>query len=266
MDTYSYSFSYSKNTEPRNQMKFNTNGTEIADMNYHAIFFDADDTLFDYVAAEREAFARTAEAFGMGERLEEAHAVYRVHNGDVWRELERGEITQDELKIERFRRMLRAMESDESPAAAMSPYYLDRLSEQTQLLPGAEEAVQAAGERHTLVLVTNGLTTVQRRRFAAAPITRHFQRILISEELGVAKPDPAIFYPALEEFSLRPEDVLLVGDSTSSDMPAARNAGMDFCWINPARHPVPAGLHAKYVIESVGELVGLLRNEMTDCR
>ncbi|MDX9759907.1 MAG: YjjG family noncanonical pyrimidine nucleotidase [Bacteroidota bacterium] len=225
---------------------------------YRAIFFDADDTLFDYGAAEREAFVRTAEAFGLGARLEEAHAVYRVHNGNVWRELERGEITQDELKVERFRRVLRAMEVDEGPAAAMSPYYLDRLSEQTQLLPGAEDAVRAAGERHLLVLVTNGLTTVQRRRFAASPITRHFQRILISEELGVAKPDPAIFYPALEEFSLRPEDVLLVGDSTSSDMPAARNAGMDFCWINPGRDPVPAGLHAKYDIGNVGELVALL--------
>jgi 2-haloacid dehalogenase len=230
-------------------------------MNYRAIFFDADDTLFDYGAAERTAFARTAEAFGLGARLEEAHALYRRHNGDVWRELERGEITQDDLKAERFRRMLRAMEIDEAPAAGMSPYYLDRLSEQTQLLPGAEEAVRAAGERHTLVLVTNGLTSVQRRRFAATPITRHFQRILISEELGVAKPDPAIFYPALAEFSLQPDDVLLVGDSVSSDMTAARIAGMDFCWINPGRESVPAGLQAKYIVESVGELVALFRDD-----
>lgn len=232
-----------------------------ASMNYKSIFFDADDTLFDYVSAERAAFARTAETFGLGERLEEAHEVYRVHNHDVWRELERGEITQDELKVDRFRRLLRALGVDERPAPEMSPYYLDRLSEQTQLLPGAEEAVRAAGERHTLVLVTNGLTTVQRRRFAAAPITRHFQRILISEELGVAKPDPAIFAPAMEEFDLRPEDVLLVGDSTSSDMPAARNAGMDFCWINPGRKSIPAGLRAKYIVESVGELVGLFQDD-----
>jgi len=227
-------------------------------LKYKAIFFDADDTLFDYVSAEREAFARTAAAFGLGSRLEEAHEVYRVHNHDVWRELEKGEISQDDLKIERFRRMLKALGTDDSPAAAMSPYYLDRLSEQTQLLPGAEEAVRAAGESHTLVMVTNGLTSVQRRRFAAAPITRYFQRILISEELGVAKPDPAIFNSAMEEFSLRPEEVLLVGDSTSSDMPAARNAGMDFCWINPDRIPVPEGLQAKYDIRSVGELVKLI--------
>jgi putative hydrolase of the HAD superfamily len=224
-------------------------------MNYRAIFFDADDTLFDYVSAEREAFARTAEAFGLGERLEQAHAAYRVHNAAVWRELERGEITQDALKVERFGRMLRGMNADDSQAATMSPYYLDRLSEQTQLLPDAEETVLAVKGRYTLVLVTNGLTSVQRRRFAAAPITRHFDRILISEELGVAKPDPAIFKTAMEEFDLRPEDVLLVGDSTSSDMPAAYNAGMDFCWINPGRNPVPTGLKAKYDIRGVGDLL-----------
>lgn len=227
-------------------------------MRYRAIFFDADGTLFDYEAAEREAFARTAEAFGFGVRLEEAHAAYRVHNGDVWRELERGEITQDDLKAERFRRMLRAMDADDAPAAEISPYYLDRLSEQTQLLPGAEEAVRTAGEKHTLVLVTNGLTTVQRRRFAAAPITRHFRRILISEELGVAKPDPTIFYPALAAFSLQPADVLLVGDSISSDMTAAHNAGMDFCWINPDGDSVPPGLSATYDLRSVVEFSNLI--------
>lgn len=226
-------------------------------MNYKAIFFDADDTLFDYVAAEKAAFGLTAEAFGLGDRLEEAHALYRAHNHDVWRELERGEITQDELKIDRFRRLLRAMNVDESPAAAMSPFYLDRLSEQTQLLQGAEETVLAMRERYTLVLVTNGLTTVQRRRFAAAPITSHFDLILISEELGVAKPDPAIFIPAMEKFGLRSEDVLMVGDSTSSDMPAALNAGMDFCWINPERKSVPVGLKAKYDISNVGDLLNM---------
>ncbi|MFZ1731248.1 MAG: YjjG family noncanonical pyrimidine nucleotidase [Bacteroidota bacterium] len=224
-------------------------------MKYKAIFFDADDTLFDYVAAEKAAIGLTAEAFGLGDRLAEAHAVYRIHNHDVWRELERGEIKQDDLKVERFRRMLRAMDADESPAAAMSPFYLDRLSEQTQLLPDAEETVLAMKERYTLVLVTNGLTTVQRRRFAAAPITRHFDLILISEELGVAKPDPAIFIPAMKEFALLPEDVLLVGDSTSSDMPAALNAGMDFCWINSQRKSIPMGLKAKYDISSIGDLL-----------
>jgi putative hydrolase of the HAD superfamily len=227
-------------------------------MKYKAIFFDADDTLFDYGAAEREAFAETAEAFGLGARLEEALDVYRLHNADVWRELERGEISQDALKVERFRRLLVALGKDDAPAAAMSPYYLDRLSEQTQLLPDAEAAVLAMKERHTLVLVTNGLASVQRRRFAAASITRHFDLILISEELGVAKPDPAIFFPAMEKFGLRPEEVLFVGDSTSSDMPAASNAGMDFCWINPGKKPVPDGMTARYDIQNVGELIRLI--------
>ena len=225
---------------------------------YRAIFFDADDTIFDYHAGEEAAFARTAEAFGLGDRTGEARERYRVHNAAVWRALEEGRITQDALKVERFRLLLADMGCDTASAADMGYHYLDRLAEQTQLLAGAEEVVARAAEKFILVLVTNGLTTVQRRRFAAAPVTRHFEDILISEELGVAKPDPAIFTPALEKHRLGGEDVLLVGDSTTSDMPAARNAGMDFCWVNPAGAEAPEGYAPRYVVAGIGELPSIL--------
>lgn len=226
---------------------------------YRAVFFDADDTIFDYQQGEENAFRRTAEDFDLGDRLAEAHRLYRTHNADVWRALEEGTITQDELKIERFRRMLRDLGAGEECAAEMSVYYLDRLAEQTQLLPGAERIVEEAAAQYLLVLVTNGLTTVQRRRFAASPVTRHFRKILISEEIGTAKPDPAIFDSALEEFSLDTGDVLLVGDSTSSDMPAAQNAGMDFCWVNPEGSPVPDGFTPRFVIERLEQLRSILK-------
>ncbi|MBN1449255.1 MAG: YjjG family noncanonical pyrimidine nucleotidase [Bacteroidetes bacterium] len=233
----------------------------MSETSYRALFFDADDTIFDYQTAEREAFRITASAFGLADRLEQAHALYRRHNADVWRALERGDITQDDLKPERFRRLLSDLADDTGNAEAMSDHYLARLSEQTQLLPGAEAIVAAAARRYLLVLVTNGLTYVQRRRFAAAPVTRHFRKILISEEIGVAKPDPAIFAAALETYSLEPADVLLIGDSASSDMPAARNAGMDFCWVNPQGSPVPDGFTSRYVISGISELGSILQLE-----
>ena len=225
---------------------------------YRAVFFDADDTIFDYHAGEAAAFAATAGAFGLGDRQEEARRVYRRHNAEVWRALEEGRITQDELKVERFRRLLADMGASTDHAADMGYHYLDRLAEQTQLLEGAEDVVLRAAERYLLVLVTNGLTTVQRRRFAATPLTARFRSILISEELGVAKPDPAIFTPAMEEFGLLPEEVLLVGDSVTSDMPAARNAGMDFCWINPTRLAVPDGHAPRFNVESIRDVAEVL--------
>lgn len=225
---------------------------------YRALFFDADDTIFDYQKGEHEAFRSTAEAFGLRERLDEAHALYRTHNSAVWSALEEGEITQDELKVERFLRMLRDLGADENAAAEMSQHYIDRLSEQTHLLPGAEKLVRDAAAHYLLVLVTNGLTSVQRRRFKAAPVTRHFRKILISEEVGTAKPDPAIFSAAFEEFDITPPDVLLIGDSSSSDMGAAHNAGMDFCWLNPGGSDVPGEYDPRYIISRLDELRPIL--------
>ena len=108
--------------------------------------------------------------------------------------------------------------------------------------------MRALAEKFPLALVTNGIASVQNKRFAASPITPYFKAIVISEEVGIAKPDPRIFEPALQKIGVAAADVLYVGDSVSSDMAAARNAGMDFCWLNPGGAPVPDGHSPAYVI------------------
>ena len=98
---------------------------------------------------------------------------------------------------------------------------------------------------------------MQNKRFAASPITPYFQSIVISEEVGIAKPDPRIFAPALEKIGVEAADVLYVGDSVTSDMAAARNAGMDFCWVNPDGAPVPEGHAPAFVIAAISEFPAL---------
>jgi len=208
---------------------------------YKAVFFDADDTLFDYPRAERAALRACLREFGL--RIDVAAFVetYRRHNLDLWQAFERGETDQATLRVERFRRLAAEFGIDGLPLEKVSFYYLEALSGQPQLLPGALATVRGLAKTFPLALVTNGIASVQRKRFAASPITRYFQAVVISEEVGVAKPDPRIFEPALRTFGVEAEDVLFVGDSVTSDMAAARNAGMDFAWFNPGRLPIPDG-------------------------
>ncbi|MDD8012988.1 MAG: HAD-IA family hydrolase, partial [Acidobacteriota bacterium] len=84
-----------------------------------------------------------------------------------------------------------------------------------------------------------------------------FRSIVISEEVGIAKPDPCIFRPALEKLGVKAGDVLYAGDSVTSDMAAARNAGIDFCWLNPGDAPVPAGFAPLFIIRSIKEFPDL---------
>jgi YjjG family noncanonical pyrimidine nucleotidase len=224
---------------------------------YDAIFLDADETLLDYAAAERAAFMLSMRSFGLPED-ETTYALYRKHNAEVWSELELGSIDPDTLKVERFRRMLDALGRNGVPLRELSACYIDMLSRQAQLLPGAEEAVHTLARHVPLALITNGLSLVQRRRFAATPCIALFRCVVISEEVGIAKPDPAIFASALHALRVAAERVLYVGDSVSSDMRAAANAGMDFCWINASGAPLPDDGRARFIVRSLAELPALL--------
>lgn len=220
---------------------------------YRSVFFDADDTLFDYPAAERAALLACHWQFAVPTAEEEFITAYRRHNHDVWRMFERGEIDQASLRTERFRRLAIELGLAALPLERASAYYLEELSGQSQLLPGALAVVKELARSLPLALITNGIASVQERRFAASPITPFFKAIVISEKAGIAKPDPRIFAPALEKIGVDAGSVLYVGDSVSSDMAAARNAGMDFCWVNPGGVPVPEGFAPVFVIASLEE-------------
>ena len=230
----------------------------MRDRRYKAIFFDADDTLFDYPRAERAALAACRREF----RLRVAPAAlldaYRRHNHDLWREFERGETDQARLRVERFRRAAGELGLEGLPLDRVSAFYLEALSGQPMLLPGALATVRALAKAYPLALVTNGIAAVQRRRFAASPVTAFFRSVVISEEAGFAKPDPRIFGPALRETGTAADEVLYVGDSVTSDMAAARNAGLDFCWFNPGEAPVPDGYAPVLVLSSIRDLPGRL--------
>jgi len=225
---------------------------------YKSLFFDADDTLFDYPRAERAALRACLLEFGL--RIERGILIdsYRRHNLELWQAFERGETDQASLRVERFRRLANEFGIPDLPLDRISSFYLEALSGQPQLFPGALATVRALTKKFPLALITNGIAAVQRRRFAASPITRYFQAVVISEEVGVAKPDPRIFAPALQKIGVEAGDVLYVGDSVTSDMAAARNAGMDFCWFNPAGTPVPAGYAPAFIIAAIKELPRLL--------
>jgi 2-haloacid dehalogenase len=225
---------------------------------YKAIFLDADDTLFDYPRAERAALAACRREFRLRVEPEALLDAYRRHNRDLWREFERGETDQVRLRVERFRRVAAELGLTGLPLDRVSAFYLEALSGQPMLLPGALGAVRALAKVFPLALVTNGIAAVQRRRFAASPFIDHFRAVVISEEAGFAKPDPRIFEPALREIGTAADEVLYVGDSVTSDMAAARNAGMDFCWLNPGEDPAPDGYSPAFVISSIRELPGLL--------
>lgn len=201
---------------------------------YRGFLIDADNTIFDYDRAEREALAGTLAEAG----LEPTPAIleaYRRINDALWRAFERGEVTQEALKVERFRRLLGEPPGDRrADAAEVSRRYLSMLAAQSHLLPHAAAAIAGLAGRAVLGLATNGIPEVQRGRLERSGLARHFRAVLISGEIGFAKPDPRFFLLGAERLGLPPADVLCVGDVPATDIRGARAAGMASCWVAAA--------------------------------
>jgi YjjG family noncanonical pyrimidine nucleotidase len=208
---------------------------------FRGFLLDADNTLLDYDRAEREAFLEAAAPALAGVPPEEAHAAYSRINSEHWARFERGAITAGELKAGRFRVLLDSfgLRSDEAAVAALSARYLAALSGRAFFLPHAREVLEELSRRAVLCLITNGLTLVQKGRIRKAGIGPFFRAVLISEELGLAKPDPRFFLRAAEATGLPASELLCVGDNPSADIGGARAAGIAGCWYNPAGAPWP---------------------------
>ena len=224
-------------------------------MRYKGIFIDADDTLFDFQAGEREAVGRVLEHLGIVDPG--AAAAYQVINAGLWLDLEKGLTTQAQLKIRRFELLMTRYGVSGNPTEA-AEYYVEALSEQSMLLPGALEAVQEVAGRLPVSVVTNGISAVQRGRMSRSPLRFLIKDFVISEEIGIAKPDPRVLEIALGNLGLGREDALMAGDGVA-DMRCAKNAAVDGCWLNMGGKKLPEDLSPRYEIDHISLLPAIAR-------
>lgn len=232
---------------------------------YEVVLFDLDNTVSDFTSARDEAFPLLLREFGVDAGGEAGRALLTAFArgaSPLWRQLERGEITLKTLNHERFRRLVEETGLDLDPAL-LAPAYLDLLAVSGNLIDGARECLDALGAVVRLGLVSNGYAEVQRPRLRHFDLDGIFDPIVVSGEIGVAKPSRAFFDAALAAAGdPSPSEVLVVGDSLTSDIDGGRAAGMATCWFNPHGSPVPdhhptdRGPH--HVVSALHEVVDLV--------
>ena len=231
-------------------------------MGYTHLFLDADGTLFDFNTSEKKALEKAVRKI-CGLWKPELAELYHQQTKRTWKELEQKLITLERLKTLRFERFKEVSGLDFN-IAQMSKVYLDFLSQSDDLFPGTVKLLEKLYKKYTLVLATNGITSVQRGRIKSTDTAKYFKAIIISEEVGVAKPDPAFFQIASEQ-SGNPskESILMIGDSMTSDMQGAMNFGIDSCLIVPPRKEVPefapGDPRPKYIVRNFNQLKEILR-------
>ncbi len=229
-------------------------------MKYEVILFDADETLYDFKKSEREAFKNTMLEFNI-EYDEENHLkTYQDINTTLWKEFEQGLITQEKLKIERFKRLsdMLKINFDENNFATL---YMKHLSNASFLYDNSIDLLDELNQHYSLGIVTNGLTLVQDKRIRQSIIAKYFDAIVISEEILISKPNPGIFEYTLKNLDFFDKSkVLMVGDSLNSDIQGGINFGIDTCWYNPNKIKNETSIKPTYEISNLNELKSLLLN------
>ena len=221
------------------------------------LLIDLDDTILDFHKAEGIALSRTLESFGLSV-TEDVLSLYSQINKAHWKALERKELTREQVLTGRFDVLFRQMGMIVDPVA-VARCYESNLSQGHYFLPGAYEALEALYQKHRLYLVSNGTKRVQDGRLDSAGIRKFFSGIFISQEVGVNKPDVLFFTHCFERIpGFEKSNVLIVGDSLSSDILGGKNAGIPTCWVNPNGEAAPADCKPDYEINALSELEALL--------
>lgn len=230
-------------------------------MNYQLIIFDADETLFDFKKSERIALLHTLNDFDI--QYDEAYhlKLYQEINQAVWKELEQGLLTQAQLNVLRFSRLGKRLGIGDDKNR-MAERYKEHLARASFLFDESLDLVKSLGKKYRLIILSNGLKDVQNGRLRKSVIADYFEEILISEEEGIAKPDPAFFQLAFDRIGFTDrKGALIVGDSLSSDIQGGINFGIDTCWYRRETAPAePHHSHPKptYVISELTELLKIL--------
>ncbi|MBD1394066.1 YjjG family noncanonical pyrimidine nucleotidase [Mucilaginibacter glaciei] len=217
---------------------------------YKHIFFDLDHTIWDF---DKNAEETLHELYGIHKLsdlgLPSADIfieTYTKNNHELWAKYHLGQITKDELREERFKTTFTQLgvHPDLVPAD-FEDAYVALGPTKKNLFPHAHETLTYLQGKYTLHLISNGFKESTEMKVAGTNLAPYFQNVIISEVVGVNKPDPRIFQHAIDLAGATKQQSLMIGDSLEADVRGALSFGMDAIYFNPAGLEKPADVPAQ---------------------
>ncbi|RFZ81799.1 noncanonical pyrimidine nucleotidase, YjjG family [Mucilaginibacter terrenus] len=229
---------------------FSTPQSDIVNLNsksYKHIFFDLDHTIWDFDRNAEETLLELYSVYKLADIGVQSAAefieIYTRNNHQLWAEYHLGKISKDVLRETRFKKTFLEMGvHPEAVPAAFEDDYVRLGPYKTNLFPHAHETLAYLQSRYTLHLISNGFKESTEIKVSGTGLGKYFQNVIISEVVGVNKPDPLIFQHAVELAGTTKEESLMIGDSLEADVRGALGFGMDAIYFNPFRVEKPADI------------------------
>lgn len=227
------------------------------------ILFDIDNTLLSFSEYVKQTMKTGFEKFGIATYKDEMFSVFNKINSGLWRSLEKGEIDFNKLQKIRWNMIFEAL-GVSADGEAFEKYFRECLFDNAIPEKDAMEILEYLHSKYTLCVASNGPYLQQVNRLKVGGMLPYFSHLFISEEIGYSKPSKEFFDTCINRLNsksqqlLKPCEIMIIGDSLTSDMAGGIQCGMQTCFYNPENKPIPCGMKLDYTIASLKELKNIL--------
>lgn len=222
------------------------------------LFFDLDHTIWDFDKNAEETLHDLYFKYKFDDLFniptsDSFIETYTVNNHRVWGLYHHGKIDKPTLRYLRFADTFTQLGVDPSMfPTEFEEEYLAICPTKTNLFPNAHETLAYLKDKYTLHLISNGFKEACEKKLEHSKLAPYFNTIVISEIVGINKPDPRIFEHALQNGQAQREQAVMIGDNIDADVRGAQNAGIEAIFFNPLEVEKPGDIN--YMIKDLKEL------------
>ena len=204
----------------------------------HNVFlFDLDQTLLDFHASEYKGLKIVVESEGYNFD-DDLYRYFKARNKELWLELEKGTISRTDLFKTRFRLLFEKCGADTAgiDLLKINGNFISAMARNGVLMDGAVDLLRRIRGNipdSRIYIITNGVQENADGRVKSTGIDRLIDGMFVSETLGADKPSVEYFDIVLNAINEPGQDCIVIGDSLTSDMLGAKNAGLTSCWFMP---------------------------------
>ncbi len=227
------------------------------------ILFDIDNTLLSFDEYVKESMKNGFKKFEIGIYEDEMFYIFNQINTGLWQAIEKGEIDFKELQKKRWNMVFECLKIS-ADGEAFEKYFRECLFESAIPIDGAIELLEYLRGKYTLCVASNGPYLQQVNRLKISGMLPYFSDLFISEEIGSSKPSERFFKTCIDRLNLKSEqeilpcEIMIIGDSLSSDMVGGIQFGMQTCFYNPDKKSVPCEMNLNYNVTSLKEIKNIL--------
>lgn len=220
------------------------------------VFIDIDDTLLDFTKCANDAIKSACNKFGVPYTTTLVDTFHPI-NLDLWHKLEKKEVTKEKLFDTRFQIVFDKL-GIKADGIAFETAFRENFHESAILVDGARDLLEYLRSKYKVYVASNASMHQQTNRMKRAELDGYIDGYFVSEEIGFPKPQKEFFdacFKALPD--VKPQDVVMIGDSLSADIKGACEYGLKTIWYNHRNEPT-SDVKCDYIVSRLSEVKNIL--------